>query len=221
MKPTLRQVAPSKLVLKLVVCLGLVWMTGLALGQTVYRVIGPDGKITFSDKPPVSGTNATSTGVGVKPLETGGPVLPTELRQLVSKYPVTLYTANNCAPCATGRSLLSGRGVPFTEKTVTTNDDAQALQRISGETSLPFLTIGSQQIRGYSDAEWTQFLDAAGYPKTSALPTSYRNPPAAPLVAVLKPPQPANVEEPQRERSPPRPSVAPVSNTSNPAGIKF
>ena len=221
LKSTLRQVILSAPVIKLVVCLGLVWMPGIALAQTVYRVIGPDGKVTFSDKPPVSGTNVTATGLGGKPLEISGPLLPTELRQVVSKYPVTIYTANNCAPCATGRVLLSGRGVPFTEKTVTTNDDAQALQRISGETSLPFLTIGSQQIRGFSDAEWTQFLDAAGYPKTSALPTTYRNPPAAPLVAVLKPPPPANVEETQRERSPSRPSVAPASNTSNPAGIKF
>ena len=221
LKPTPRQGALSEPVIKLVVCLSLVWTPGLALAQTVYRVIGPDGKVTFSDKPPVSGTNVTATDMGGKPLEMGSPVLPAALRPVASKYPVTLYTANNCAPCGTGRALLSGRGIPFTEKTVVTNDDAQALQRISGETSLPFLTLGSQQIRGYSDAEWTQFLDAAGYPKTSILPTSYRNPPAAPLVVVLKPPPPANVEEAPRERSPSRPTAPPVSNTSNPTGIKF
>jgi len=196
-------------------------MAGLTQAQTIYRVVGPDGKITFSDKPPISASNVTATGTGGKPLDIGGPVLPAELRQVVSKYPVTLYTSSNCAPCGTGRTLLSGRGVPFTEKTVTTNDDAQALQRISGETSLPFLTIGGQQIKGYSDAEWTQFLDAAGYPKTSALPATYRNPVAAPLVAVQKPPTPAKAEEAQGERSPARPSAAPVDNTSNPAGIKF
>ena len=196
-------------------------MAGLTQAQTIYRVVGPDGKITFSDKPPISASNVTATGTGGKPLDIGGPVLPAELRQVVSKYPVTLYTSSNCAPCGTGRTLLSGRGVPFTEKTVTTNDDAQALQRISGETSLPFLTIGGQQIKGYSDAEWTQFLDAAGYPKTSALPATYRNPVAAPLVAVQKPPTPAKAEEAQGERSPARPSTAPVDNTSNPAGIKF
>jgi len=200
---------------------GLALMAGLTQAQTIYRVVGPDGKITFSDKPPISASNVTATGTGGKPLDIGGPVLPAELRQVVSKYPVTLYTSSNCAPCGTGRTLLSGRGVPFTEKTVTTNDDAQALQRISGETSLPFLTIGGQQIKGYSDAEWTQFLDAAGYPKTSALPATYRNPVAAPLVAVQKPPTPAKAEEAQRERSPERPSAAPVDNTSNPAGIKF
>ncbi len=202
-------------------CVGLVWIAGFAHAQTIYRVVGPDGKVTFSDKPPISASNVTATGAGGKPLDIGGPVLPSELRQVVGKYPVTLYTSSNCAPCGTGRALLSGRGVPFTEKTVTTNDDAQALQRISGETSLPFLTIGGQQIKGYSDAEWTQFLDAAGYPKTSVLPATYRNPVSTPLVAMQKPTTPAKAEEAQRERSPVRPGAAPVDNASNPAGIKF
>lgn len=197
----------------------LLGLATIAQAQTIYRAVGPDGKVTFSDQPPASTTSVTATGVGGKPLEINGPVLPAALRQVTGKYPVTLYTASNCAPCGTGRTLLSGRGVPFTEKTVTTNDDAQALQRISGETSLPFLTIGGQQIKGYSEAEWTQFLDAAGYPKTSVLPPNYRNSAATPLVVVQKPAAPAKAEETQR--SPARPEAAPVNNTSNPAGIKF
>ena len=40
---------------------------------------------------------------------------------------------------------------------------------------------GGQQLKGYSDLEWKQYLDAAGYPKSSQLPSGYRNPPAAPL----------------------------------------
>ena len=145
-------------------CAALLLTAGLAQAQTIYRVVGPDGKVTFSDKPPVSAANMTATDAGGKATGANGPTLPFELRQVVSKYPVTLYTANNCAPCASGRTLLSGRGIPFTEKTVNTAEDADALQRISGENSLPFLTIGGQQIKGYSESEWTQFLDAAGDP---------------------------------------------------------
>ena len=208
-------------VIKTLACASLVVLASFAQGQTIYRVVGPDGKVTFSDKPPVSATNVTATGAGGKPLDMGTPVLPLELRQAVAKYPVTLYTANSCAPCTKGRAMLSGRGVPFTEKTVTTNEDAQALQRISGETSLPFLTIGGQQIKGYSDAEWTQFLDAAGYPKASVLPAAYRNPAAAPLVVIQKPAEPAKAEDTQRERPPARPAAAPVDNNANPAGIRF
>lgn len=221
MKPKLHQNHRSARATQWLTCAALLGLAGIAQAQTIYRTVGPDGKVTFSDQPPASTANVTATGAGGKPLEISGPVLPSALRQVAGKYPVTLYTSSNCVPCNTGKALLSGRGVPFTEKTVTTNDDAQALQRISGETSLPFLTIGGQQIKGFSDAEWTQFLDAAGYPKTSVLPATYRHPVATPLVVVQKPATPASAEETQRERAPARPSTAPVDNTSNPAGIKF
>lgn len=190
----------------------------LTQAQTVYKVVGADGKITFSDKPPAASANATATGAGGKVLA-GGPALPFELRQVVSKYPVTLYTSGNCVPCGSGRALLSNRGTPFTEKTVSSNEDIEALQRISGESSLPFLTIGGQQIKGYADAEWTQFLDAAGYPKASVLPAGYRNPAATPLVVVQKP-TPKSEEAPAK-RAPAEPARPVVDPTANPAGIQF
>jgi glutaredoxin len=137
------------------------------------------------------------------------------------KYPVVLYTGDNCAPCGAGRSLLTSRGVPFSEKTITTAADSEALQRLSGENSLPFLTIGSQQLKGFSDAEWTQFLDAAGYPKSSALPASYRAPAPSPLVTAAAASAIAPASEAREIRGTPaaRP-VQPPAN-SNPAGIKF
>ena len=193
-------------------------MAGHAQAQTIYRSVGADGKITFSDKPPTLAEKPMSTGMGGKAGGDAGAALPFELRQVASKYPVTLYTASNCTPCGSGRALLSGRGVPFAERTVTTADDSEALQRISGESTLPFLTIGGQQIRGFSDSEWTQFLDAAGYPKSSTLPASYRHPPATPLVAVLKP---APAVKPEEPREPPLPKSPPVDTKSNPAGITF
>lgn len=194
-------------------------IANFAGAQPIYRIVGPDGKITFSDKVPASSTNATALDASGKSLPPGGPALPFELRQVVAKYPVTLYTSSNCAPCGSGRALLSGRGVPFTEKTVNTNQDVEALQRMSGESSLPFLTIGGQQIKGFSETEWTQFLTAAGYPATSLLPANYRNPVAAPLVSVQKAAPVAKPEEtakPNNEQYRPAPD-----NSSNPAGIKF
>lgn len=193
--------------------------------QTVYRIVGPDGKVTFSDKPPIvtskGNDKVTATDRSGRALDLTGASLPFELRQVVNRYPVTLYTSTNCGPCATGRSQLAARGVPFTERTVTTNEDIEALQRLSGENSLPFLTIGGQKIKGYSDTEWTQFLDAAGYPATSKLPSSYRQVPASPLVAVQKPAPaaPAPAENPQTANATPaEPGAAPPAN---PAGIRF
>ncbi len=195
--------------------------TAGAQAQTIYRIVGADGKVTFSDKAPVSTEQGkiASTGVGANAAAANNTGLPFELRQVVAKYPVTLYTAAKCLPCDTGRSLLAGRGVPFNERTVTTPEDSESLQRISGDNSLPFLTIGGQRIKGVSDSEWSQYLDAAGYPKTSQLPTSYKNAAPTPLVSLQKPAPPPKAEEkavaPDATRSPP------AVNPANPAGIQF
>jgi glutaredoxin len=187
--------------------------------QQVYRIVGPDGRVTFSDQPPL---DAKSKGAPTAPAagspSNGGGGLPFELRQVANKYPVTLYTGTDCAPCGSGRAYLMSRGIPFAERTVTTPEDAQALQRLAGVNSLPLVTIGGQQIKGYSDAEWGQFLDAAGYPARSVLPPSFRNSAATPLVAVQRhAPIPASVAE-----TPAAPTASfPSAPADNPAGIKF
>lgn len=197
-----------------------------AQAQQVYRIVGPDGKVTFSDKPPVEPNARTKAA----PVATTGPsaantgsALPFELRQVASRYPVTLYTGANCIPCGSGRAFLAGRGIPFTEKTVSTNADIEALQRLSSGSSLPFMTIGGQQLKGFAEAEWTAFLDAAGYPKTSQLPSGYRQAAASPLVAVQPPPASpgapagdAPAATAQTPAAPPPPAPA-----ENPAGIRF
>ncbi|MBK9238301.1 MAG: glutaredoxin family protein [Rhodoferax sp.] len=187
-----------------------------AQAQTVYRVVDPDGRVRFTDQPPAPAEKATATSGG-KPVSAAPSGLPLELRQAVSKYPVTLYTATDCAPCASGRELLTNRGVPFVERTVNTAEDGEAFKRISGDLSLPFLTIGVQRLKGLTPSEWEQYLTAAGYPATSLLPRNYRNAAATPLA-----PPPAPVATKAEE--PKRPAPAPVDRpdpNANPAGIKF
>lgn len=193
-------------------------LSATALAQGVYRIVGPDGRVSYSDQPPPA--------VTARPVTSGAPgsagganvQLPFELRQVANRYPVVFYTSAECAPCNSGRNLLNARGIPYTEKTIVTNEDAEALKRLSGQASLPFLTIGSQQLKGYSDGEWTQFLDAAGYPKQSALPPNYRRATATPLVAVQAPaPRGTAVQQPTAA-----PADTPVTAPdSNPAGIRF
>ena len=206
-----------------VACASLALLAGHATAQ-VHRVVGPDGRVTYTDKPPAANTapSAPAAASGGAPAGAGG--LPYQLNQVAQRYPVTLYTGSACAPCGTGRNLLINRGVPFTEKTVNSDNDIGALQRLFGDTSLPALTIGGQRLTGFSDGEWTQYLDAAGYPKQSQLPPNYRRPAAAPLVAV--PAQPAAPAADKASAAPARrPSAPPAAPTgpspSNPAGIIF
>lgn len=196
---------------------------GTAQAQAVYRIVGPDGKVTFSDKPPVDAKQGkiATTGVGAAAANSNSS-LPFELRQVVTKYPVVLYAAASCAPCDSGRALLTSRGVPFNERTIITNEDKAALQRQMGDTSLPYLTVGGQRIRGMSESEWTQYLDAAGYPKTSKLPAGYEN--ATPTSLVPLPtgsPAAKAAEKAPAAASEPAYQPPPVKNPANPTGIKF
>jgi glutaredoxin len=194
-----------------------------ANAQQIYRFVGADGRITFSDKATLDPTaKATLASAVALPAGSSLESLPFELRQVSSRYPVVFYTGAGCGPCSAGRAFLSSRGVPYSEKTVTTNEDIDALKRLTNSAaSLPLLTIGSQQLLGFSEVEWAQFLDAAGYPKTSQLPASYTPSPASPLVAIQAPvraPQAAPAETARAAQPDSIPLQAPAEN---PNGIQF
>ena len=192
--------------------------------QGVYRIVGPDGKVTFSDRPPAdANANAQPARTANETPAIANGALPYELRQVANRFPVTLYTGNDCQPCNSARNLLINRGVPFTERTITSNEDIDALKQLSGVASLPFGTIGGQQLKGFSDSEWSQYLDAAGYPSQSQLPPSYRRPAPTPLVAA-KPAAPATETAAPAAATPaarPAPAPATGKSPSNPAGIIF
>lgn len=185
----------------------------------LYKVVGPDGSVTYTDRPP-----AASLGRAV-PLGRDSPAteaanalanLPLELRQVTARYPVTLYSSTDCLPCESGRRLLRERGVPYVERRVLNEDDAEALNRLTGGRSVPTLTIGTQALRGFADGDWHSYLDAAGYPRESRLPRGYQQPPATPLVE-----RQAEAAPPPAERPAAQPVAAPPPAAPAPAGIRF
>lgn len=150
----------------------------------MYKWVGPDGKITYSDQPPPPGQKK----VEKKNFSDGPDVgnLPPELAAAVAKNPVILYSTSNCSPCNDSRNFLKTNGVPFTEKTISNNADLDKLKQVSGDTELPFMTIAKVKFQGFNTEEWRKALDSAGYPATSKLPKDYRYPaaePAAPVTA--------------------------------------
>ena len=191
-------------------------------GHALYKVVGPDGTVTYTDRPPpaASGRPApvgarTEAPAGDAPLAN----LPLELRQVSTRYPVTLYTGADCAPCETGRRLLAARGVPFAERRVSSEEDAEALNRLTGGRSIPTLMIGTQALRGFADSDWHSYLDAAGYPRESRLPRGYQQPAATPLVQ-----RQAEAAAPQERPAAPAPAAEPAPPPPAPpapAGIRF
>jgi glutaredoxin len=204
---------------KLIAVLAIITLASSQLyAQQVFKSVDKQGRVTYSEVPPLPGSGDKLTGESA----TAAP-LPYALQQIVSRYPVTLYTAAECAPCINARLMLTQRGIPFTERTVSSNEDIDAYKRINGDTSLPLATIAAQQLKGYEETEWTKYLDAAGYPKSSVLPRNYRNPEATSLTpkkAVEKAEK--EVAEKPAPTRPARPTApTPQEPNNNPAGIKF
>jgi len=155
----------------------LLLIAGTASAQ--YKYVGPDGRVTYSDLPPPP----TAKAVEQKKLGNAGnaPTLPFEVQQAMTKYPVTLYTGDKCAPCDEARSFLRTRGVPFTEKTVNSDDDIASFKQQSPDGTAPVMTVGSRKSVSFSQASWVNLLDSAGYPAASTLPRDYQNVAATPL----------------------------------------
>lgn len=196
----------------------------LLLGVTcahaeLYKWVGPDGKVTYSDIPPppkaAGQVEKKSMGNGA-----GSVSLPYEVAEVAKNHPVTLFTTNKCQACDDGRALLSRRGIPYTEKTVNSNDDLLKLQQAGGDKELPLMLLGRTKYQGFLGSEWDSALTAVGYPTSNMLPSNYVNPPpqtAAPL------PEPKKTVEktaaPERPAARPRPA-APV-NPDTPPGFRF
>jgi glutaredoxin len=187
----------------------------------LYKIVGADGSITYTDRPPANASARVSTLEGgtvteVAPLAS----LPLELRQASERYPVVLYAAADCAPCDAGRRMLEQRGIPFTEKRIASEDDAAALERSLGFKTIPALTIGKQALRGWSADEWGAYLDAARYPRESQLPRSWQAGVAEPLVAPRS--APASAAAPEARPSPlERAPTTPPLPAAPASGLRF
>lgn len=184
-----------------------------------YKYVDANGKVTYSDQPPPPNARA----VAAPKIADVGPTspLPFELQQATSKYPVTLYTGAKCAPCEEARSYLRGRGVPFTERSVTSDEDIALFKQQSPDGTAPVMQVGSRRSIGYAEPTWGAMLDEAGYPTTSKLPGDWQNPAPTPLSPTTRAAS-QNVAPPtQAARGPAATTPTPAPTSNAPPGFRF
>ncbi|MDB5959018.1 MAG: glutaredoxin family protein [Massilia sp.] len=178
------------------------------------------GVTHFSDQPPPAG--AAKAAPAIKTVPRAGasqPALPYALNEAVKRNPVVLYTTSSCTACDQGRALLQQRGVPFSEKTVNSNEDQQKLKAAGSDARLPLLVVGGARHIGFEAVAWQEALTAANYPLQSRLPAGWRQ---APAVAAA--PAPAAQPAPELVQQPPAmPQVTPQKPPPEnaPPGFRF
>ena len=154
----------------------------------LYRWVDSSGKIYYGDVP---STSAVRIEVKKFPDDIkSNEYMPYETRRAQQNFPVTLYVAEGCGEtCNQARSLLSKRGIPYSEKQLRTKQDFEVFKQLSGlEGATPVLAVGKVFLKGFSSEQWNNELDIASYPKTAP----YRTPgtPAASQVVPANPTAP-------------------------------
>ena len=163
----------------------------------LYRWVDSSGIVHYSDVPSADAEKIDSRRFSdeVTPSEN----LPYETRRAQQNFPVTLYVGDGCGEtCDQARSLLSKRGIPFSEKLLRTKQDVDAFKQLSGFDGVPALAVGKNFLRGFLAERWNSELDIAGYPKTAP----YRAPgtPAIPGAASqVVPTNPSELTNPSEQ----------------------
>jgi hypothetical protein len=146
----------------------------------LFRWVDANGKVHYGDVRPTDTTDVERLKPSSEPAQ--GEDLPYETRRAQQNFPVTLYVGVGCGePCDLARSLLTKRGIPFSEKLLKYKEDVEAFKKLSGIDGVPVLAVGKNYLRGFLAEQWQSSLDIAGYPKTAP----YRAPgtPSTPATA--------------------------------------
>lgn len=147
--------------------------TATAYAQTLYKIVGPDGKITYSDQQP-EGKKAQVLKYAVAPAASGQ----------AQRNKVVLYSASWCGYCTRAKAYMAAANIRYDEIDVDTtygrNSFALATgaaplpdnKRVSG---IPFLVVGDKKQRGYSPQTYASFFASLREPvrgaREEAVPT--------------------------------------------------
>jgi glutaredoxin len=144
-----------------------------ASGQVLYKSIGPDGKVSYTDRPPAQGSVEKTLKIDDLP----NTALPTktlaELEQLRQKAAkgaaqasttaagkgdsppvvsgVTLFAASWCGYCRKARAYLAQKQVAYQEVDIDTPDGKMAFVQAGGQGGIPLLLARGRKLRGFSE----------------------------------------------------------------------
>jgi glutaredoxin len=176
--------------MKLLAMLALMGVAVLAHGAEMYRWVDDKGVVNYTPyPPPASIKKVEQKKIGGNYVQTSD--APYSLQLSAKNYPVTVYATPECGPCKMVRAHLDKRGVPYTEKNVSTPASAEELESFKklpgGGLEIPVIQVGQlKTLKGYLADDLNAALDQAGYPsaaipgaKPAAKPPVSAPPPAA------------------------------------------
>lgn len=136
----------------------LVSLVASAQAQTLYKSIGPDGKVVYSDRPPASGKvektlkvqDLPNTALPQKTLAELAALRKNVKPGAVPMTGVVLFSASWCGYCRQAKAFLAQRGISYQEKDIDTPEGKLAYVQAGGGGGVPMLVANGAVTRGFS-----------------------------------------------------------------------
>lgn len=139
-----------------------------SFADTMYKSKRPDGRIVYSDRPPVEGRIEKTVTFESLP----GSTLPKEtssyveqLKKLRASAPViaspesiVLYSATWCGYCTKAKAYLAGKNISYQEIDIDTDGGKAAFAQAGGGSGVPLLLVGGQRVQGFSAAAYDELF---------------------------------------------------------------
>ena len=158
------------------------FFTSLVCAQTLYKSIGSDGRVVYSDKPPIEGKLAKTLkaedlpntalpagydaelqrmrqSLNLKGTKTANASTPTSATASASANPV-LFTAVWCGYCKQAKAYLTSKGVQYDSIDIDTASGKSAFAATGGSGGIPLLVASGKQLRGFSAQAYDKFFVA-------------------------------------------------------------
>ncbi len=134
-----------------------------AIAQTLYKSIGPDGQVIYSDRTPTQGkvektltvsslpntALPASTFSYVEQLRRQQAASSTLPHKSVSSGSI-LFTASWCGYCKQAKAYLSSKGIPYQEVDIESEAGVRAYAEAGGKKGVPLLAHGAVRVTGFS-----------------------------------------------------------------------
>ena len=140
--------------------------------ETLYKVVGTDGKITYTDQPPADRKSTTTLRFADAP--------STPLPESVLKYQaalqksmqgrlaaakkidaigsVTLFSATWCGYCTQAKAYMQAKSIGYREVDIDTPDGGRAYLEAGGARGVPLLMADGRRIQGFSAGAYDNFF---------------------------------------------------------------
>ena len=142
--------------------------------EALYKVIGADGRVTYTDRPPADGKSTTVLQFADAPtsklpesvlkyqaeLAKGMQNRLAQAKKLDTGGPATLFSASWCGYCTQAKAYLRNKGIVFRELDIDTPDGGRAYFEAGGQRGVPLILADGKRLSGFSSGAYDHFFAA-------------------------------------------------------------